>query len=200
MSIHEPRDRSDFRRYLEEVKQALEALPPQLGPLLDTLYAAYQAERTVFLIGNGGSAATASHFGQDLSKGTVPEGVPGKRLRAVSLADNISLITALANDGGYDRIFVEQLITLGRPGDVLLAISSSGNSPNVLAAVEYANGKGIETIGLTGFDAGGLGRMARVNVNVPAGEVGVVEAVHVMVLHFCVLNLRERIARDQGVA
>lgn len=196
--MHDQRDRSDIHTYVAELKAALDALAPQMDPFLDALFAAYEAERTVFLIGNGGSAATASHFGQDLSKSTTPEGAPGKRLRALSLVDNVSFITALANDCGYERVFVEQLITLARPGDVLLAISSSGNSQNILAAVEYANDHGMQTLGLTGFDGGRLGLKVHISVNVPASQVGVVETVHVMVLHFAVLNLRERIARDLG--
>jgi len=187
---------SDIRRYIDDVKAALEALPPQTDAFLDALHAAYRADRTVFLIGNGGSAATANHFAQDLSKGTLPDGAPGKRLRAVSLAENISFITALANDCGYERVFIDQLRTLARPGDVLLAISSSGSSPNVLAAVEYANGNGMTTLGLTGFDGGRLARMASVAINVPTSHVGVVESVHVAVLHFAIAHLRERIAPE----
>lgn len=182
------------RDYLAEVKRMLDTLPDQIEPLVEELYRAYVDERIVFLIGNGGSAANASHFGQDLSKGTVPDLGVTKRLRAISLTDNVSFITALANDEGYDRVFVEQLVALGRPGDVLVAISGSGNSANVLRAVEYANEQGMRTIGITGFAGGKLRRLATVNVNVPCDDIGLVEAIHSVVFHLVMTHLRRHIA------
>src|SRR5215208_3831810 len=104
--------------------------------------------RVVFVVGNGGSAATASHFACDLSKGTRRDGPP--TFHVVSLADNVPLLTAWANDSGYDRVFAEQLAPLARPGDVLVVISASGNSPNVIAAVETARSCGMSVVGLTG--------------------------------------------------
>lgn len=186
------------KEYLDQVKRVLDALPDQLEPFLEELYRACVGERTVFLIGNGGSAANASHFAQDLNKGTRPPGGAGRRFRAVSLTDNVSFITALANDEGYERVFVEQLATLSRPGDVLVAISGSGNSPNVLRAVEYANGHGITTLGMTGLDGGRLGAIVKAAVRIPSEDIGLVEAVHAVLFHLAVSLLRERLADGAG--
>ena len=184
----------DAREYLDQVKRVLDAVPEQLEPFLEELYRAYIDECTVFLIGNGGSAANASHFAQDLSKGTLSRRGASRRFRAVSLTDNVSFITALANDEGYERVFVEQLAGLGRPGDVLLALSGSGNSPNVLRAVEYANEHGITTVGLTGLDGGRLGDLVKLAVRIPSHDIGLVEAAHAVVFHLAVSLLRRRVA------
>lgn len=113
---------------------------------------AREGGKRIYFLGNGGSAATSSHFTNDLGKGAGVKGAPP--FRAVSLADNVSLITALANDDGYDRIFVAQLENALDKGDVAVGISASGNSPNVVAAIEYANSRGAATVGLTGFSGG----------------------------------------------
>ncbi len=182
--------------YLQEVRRLLDKLPAQLEPFVDALFQAYIEDRTIFLIGNGGSAANASHFGQDLSKSTVPNLSVRKRIRAVALTDNVSFITALANDEGYESIFVQQLMTLGRPGDILVAISGSGNSPNVLRAVEYANANGMRSIGITGFAGGKLGQIAHFHVNVPSNDIGLVEAIHAVLFHLSVSQLFQRIAHQ----
>jgi D-sedoheptulose 7-phosphate isomerase len=187
---------SGARKYLDEIKHGLDALFDQLEPFIDALYQAYLDDRTIFLIGNGGSAANASHFGQDLSKGTLPNLTATKRFRTLSLTDNVSFITALANDEGYEAVFVEQLIPLSRPGDVLVAISGSGNSSNVLRAVEYANGHGMKTVSVTGSAGGRLRQIAQVNVNVPSNDVGLVEAVHSVLFHLAISQLRQRIAEQ----
>lgn len=188
------------REYLAEVKSVLDSICDQLEPFIDELYRAYVEDRTIFLIGNGGSAANASHFGQDLSKGTLLSLSTKKRFRAIPLTDNVSFITALANDEGYETVFVGQLIALGRPGDVLVAISGSGNSPNVLRAVDYANGHGMRTIGVTGFSGGQLRQMARVNINIPSNDMGLVEGVHSVLFHLTALQLRQRVAERLGAA
>lgn len=184
-----------IREYLDEVKSMLDALHNQVEPFIDELYQAYQEDRTIFLIGNGGSAANASHFGQDLSKGVLPNLSVTKRFRTIPLTDNVSYITALANDEGYEAVFVQQLITLGRPGDVLVAISGSGNSPNVLRAVEYANSHGMKTVGVTGFNGGRLALIAQINVNVPSHDIGLVEAVHSVLFHVTISELSQRMAK-----
>jgi D-sedoheptulose 7-phosphate isomerase len=184
----------ETREYLDEVKRMLDALHDQLEPFIDILYQAYTDDRTIFLIGNGGSAASASHFGQDLSKGALPNLSVTKRFRALSLTDNVSYITALANDEGYEAVFVEQLITFGRPGDLLVAISGSGNSLSVLRAVEYANDHGMKTVGVTGFAGGRLRQIAQINVNVPSDDIGLVEAVHAVLFHLTISQLRRRVA------
>ena len=147
------------------------------------LYTSYLEGRTIFLIGNGGSAANASHFAQDLCKGTLPNLEVQKRFRAISLSDNVSYITALANDEGYETIYVQQLINLAHSGDRLIAISGSGDSPNILRAVEYANQSEMTTLGVTGFKGGKLESLVDLMVNVPSQNMGLVEAVHSIIFH-----------------
>ena len=121
------------------------------------LLQAREEGRTIFIIGNGGSAATASHMANDLNKGATVSGQ--RRFRALALTDNVPLITAWANDTRYELIFVEQMANYLRPGDVLVAISGSGNSPNIIAAVEWARREGAVTVGLTGGNGGRLRRI-----------------------------------------
>jgi len=147
------------------------------------LEAARRAGRTIFLIGNGGSAATASHFANDLALG--PRVYGARAYRAISLTDNCALLTAAGNDLGYETIFLEQLKTLLQPKDVVIAISASGNSPNVLRAIEYANQRGAITIGLTGFDGGTLRQIVteHLHVSTPHGDYGPVEDLHLILNH-----------------
>ncbi len=144
---------------------------------------AREAGHTIFLIGNGGSASTASHFANDFGFGTRKAG--GKAYRAVSLTDNMAFISAAGNDVGYEMVFVEQLKTLMNPGDVVVAISASGNSPNVIAAIEYGNDHGALTVGFTGFDGGQLRQIVDVSVHIatPKGDYGPVEDVHLVLDH-----------------
>ena len=164
--------------------------------LMDVLYEAYEQGRRVFLFGNGGSAANASHFCEDVAKGTLPSMEAEQRIKAVSLTDNVPYITAWANDEGYDRIFEQQLVNLCEVGDVTIAISGSGNSPNVLRATEYANAHGLFTVGMTGYDGGKLGGMVKLNVHVPSFNMGLVESVHGMIIHYVVQTLQERIGAE----
>lgn len=140
---------------------------------------------TIFTIGNGGSASLASHFINDLHKFT--------NLRGVCLADNIPTITAIANDINYNQIFSSQLERQGRSGDVLLAISSSGNSPNIINAVEHALRYGIKPVALTGFDGGLLKQKAIATIHIPTekGEYELVESVHGAVLHYLIQCLKK---------
>ncbi len=139
--------------------------------------------RTVFIMGNGGSAATASHMALDLSYGTRTR--EGKRLRAIALTESTAGITAVANDKSYETVFEEQLRALLRRRDVVVAISASGNSPNVLRAIEYSNGQNARTIGLVGFDGGRLKEVCDVVLHVASafGEYGPVEDTHLIVNH-----------------
>lgn len=152
----------------------------RVGRLLEH---ARRQNRTIFIIGNGGSASTASHCATDLGLG--PRVFGGEAYRAVSLSDNCALLTAAGNDLGYDTVFSEQLRTLMQPGDVVLAISASGNSPNIVKAVEYANHAGGITVGFTGFDGGRLRQIAReaLHVETPHGDYGPVEDVHLILNH-----------------
>ena len=184
------------RHYMQQVAALLEDLPDQCDRFIETLYAGFEAGSTVFLAGNGGSAANASHFGQDLAKGTLSSMAAKRRFRVIPLTDNIGFITALANDEGYDSVFEQQLRNLGNPGDLLVAISGSGNSPNVLRAVEYARSIGMKTIGVTGFDGGKLRTLADESVHVPVDDMGMCEALHGVVFHAAMCFLRERLAED----
>lgn len=188
----------DSRAYLKQVAALLEQIPDDCDRLVETLYRGFEEERTIFLIGNGGSAAAASHFGQDLAKGTLSSMAAKRRFRVIPLTDNVGFITALANDEGYESIFEQQLRNLARPGDLLVAISGSGNSPNVLRAVEYARSIGMKTVGVTGFDGGKLRRMADESVHVPIDDMGMVEALHGVVFHHAMCFLRERLARAEA--
>ena len=144
--------------YLSRVCEEIQRLDPaQIEKVSELIEAAYDEGRFVFIIGNGGSGANASHLCEDLAKCTLRDFENQKRLKVLSLTDNTAGIMAWANDEGYDRIFVEQLKNLASPGDLLLAISGSGNSPNILKAVSWANEHGLTTVGITGF----LGRQAQ---------------------------------------
>ena len=156
-------------RYLDEVGQALRSLPhDEMNQATDILNQAREEGKQIFVMGNGGSAAMASHFACDLGKGTVEEGKP--RFKVLSLNDNIPLLTAYGNDFGYEVVFAEPLASLAQPGDVAIAISSSGNSPNVLLAMDRANEIGLTTIGITGYQGGKLRDKVNVCVAVPADD------------------------------
>ena len=139
--------------------------------------------KQVFIMGNGGSGATASHITGDFNKGLSLGKPEGKRYRFISLVDNSPTVLSLANDLSYDDIFVEQLKNFLTPGDIIIAISGSGNSENVLRAVHYAKEKGNTVIGLTGFDGGKLKPLSDVSVHVPLDDMQVVEDVHMMLGH-----------------
>jgi D-sedoheptulose 7-phosphate isomerase len=147
---------------------------------------------TVFFCGNGGSAATASHFQNDLTRWRTDP------MKVVSLTDNVAVITALGNDYGYERIFVMQLEPLLAEGDVVVAISASGNSPNVVQAIEFANERKAVTVGLTGFDGGRLGELCEIHVHVPSarGEYGPVEDAHMVLDHLVMSYLWEKWAHE----
>jgi D-sedoheptulose 7-phosphate isomerase len=179
------------QEYINEVKLVLDQLPiPALETVIDILHAARLTQNRVFIMGNGGSASTASHFACDLGKNTRrPDLFPFK---VICLSDNVALFTALANDEGYDQVFVQQLQSLLQPGDVVIAISTSGNSSNVLQAVAFARANQAVTVGFTGFDGGKLAGMVDHQVHVPSNSIEQVEDVHLMLEHLICLNLRLR--------
>jgi len=148
---------------------------------IDILREARDNGRTVFTCGNGGSASTASHFACDIVKGASYQ--REKRFRIMALTDNLAAMTAYSNDVSYECVFVEQLKNFAKPGDVLLAISGSGNSPNVLRAVEYANELGCRTIAMTGRDGGKLGPLAEVNIHAKDPHMGRIEDAHLIACH-----------------
>jgi D-sedoheptulose 7-phosphate isomerase len=165
--------------------------------LADMIFDAYAHGNSVFLIGNGGSACTASHLAEDLGKNCLlPADLRDdrkRRLRVLSLTDNVGWLTALGNDVGYDQVFVQQLMHYGDPGDLLVAISGSGNSPNILAAVEWANRHKLSTFGLTGFDGGKLKKMQHHGIHVGLDDMGMVEAIHLCIAHWVVDDLHGRV-------
>ncbi len=186
--------------YLAELNRVLDRTDRgEIVRMADLLFDAYERGGQVFVCGNGGSAALASHITEDVGKGTLREAdlrdENRRRFRILSLTDNVPWITALANDVGYDQVFVQQLMHYGRPGDLLVAISGSGNSPNVLAAVDWANRHGLTTFGMTGFDGGKLRGMQTAGVHVPIGDMGMAESVHGCILHWVVDDLHGRINR-----
>ena len=166
--------------------------PAEVQGLVDAIADAYQNDRFVFIAGNGGSGANASHLCEDLGKGTLNDFDHQKRLKVMSLTDNTPYILAWANDEGFDRIFVEQLKNFAQAGALLIVISGSGNSANVLRAVEYANENGMQSFGICGYDGGKLKQMAHRSLHVRSDDMGAVEAVHGVVFHYLVDALRER--------
>ncbi len=171
-----------IKTYIANLQAAIDALEiGKIKRVIDLIMEAYEADKQIFVIGNGGSAATASHFACDLGKGTI---VPGKRrLRIISLTDNIAMMTAWANDVSYDDIFVEQLKNVLNSGDLLIGISASGNSKNVLKAIEYAKSMNCTTVGLTGFGGGKLAEMVDESIIVDSYDYGPVEDIHLILDH-----------------
>ena len=181
--------------YLNRVCQDIQSMDPaQIEAVSELIEAAYDEGRFVFIIGNGGSGANASHFCEDLAKCTLRDFESQKRLKVLSLTDNAAAIMAWGNDEGYDRIFVEQLKNLASPGDLLLAISGSGNSPNILKAVEWANRRGLITVGLTGFGGGELRGLARHVVHAGVDDMGIAESLHQVIFHWVIDDLYRRIS------
>jgi D-sedoheptulose 7-phosphate isomerase len=187
--------RRDFvRDYLNDVRRCLDALPAaDVARFLECLERAYRDDRQVYLIGNGGSAATASHMACDLAKNVYPPASTGRvrRFRVTSLTDNVALITALANDCGYDRVFSEQLNNLLQRDDLLIAVSASGNSPNVLDAIALARERGARTAALLGFGGGRARDMVDVALVVASDDYGHVEDLHLVLNHLVAAWMRQ---------
>ena len=185
----------DIAKYLQAVQATINNLDPEVIASFAThLENAYNNNQSIYVIGNGGSAANASHFAQDLAKGIFFEKPVAKTMKAISLADNIAHITAIANDTGYQNIFSAQLNTYAKDSDVLICISGSGNSENIVEAVKAAKQKNMFVIGVTGFDGGQLKSMSNFSVHVPLHEMCTVESIHSIIFHLIVLELRERLA------
>jgi len=171
------------RAYADHLVELLQQLDPDaVGELIAQFLEARENGKKIFFFGNGGSAATASHFANDIAIGTRTLDKP---FRALSLTDNVAVLTAIANDDGYDHIFVQQLQNLMEPGDIVVAISASGNSTNVVMALEHAKQSGNLTIALTGFSGGRMKEIADVCVHIQtdAGEYGPVEDMHMVLDH-----------------
>ncbi len=188
--------RSFVEEYLESTATQLRAVSADaLERIARRLLETAEAGAQILVAGNGGSASTASHLACDLAKtvlGAKPE-LRTSRFRAVSLADNVALLTAWANDVGYEAVFSEQVRMLGRPGDVLCVISASGSSPNVVEAVLAARSLGMHTIGLLGFDGGRLRELLDDHVLVPCDDYGHVESAHLALGHLLTQWLHDRL-------
>ena len=174
-----------IQSYVERLTATIGSLPrDRIAALGATLLRAYRNDKQVFTLGNGGSSSTASHMAADLAKNTI--GPNMRRFRITSLNENAAIVTALANDLGYEHVFSEQLINVIHPGDVLIAVSASGNSPNVLEAIRLARRENAEVVALLGFDGGEAGRLADNAIVVPSWDYGVVEDMHLVINHMLV--------------
>jgi len=168
-----------YRQQLEKMLSGLDLAKVQKA--IAWLAEAREQGRQIFVFGNGGSASTASHFATDLVKGASYG--RARRFRILALTDSLPTITAYANDTGYENVFVEQLKNFAREGDVVIGISSSGNSPNVIRAIEYAASAGCRTIGLTGGDGGKLGPLVQIEIRAPETHTGRIEDAHFVICH-----------------
>jgi D-sedoheptulose 7-phosphate isomerase len=187
---------SQVAGYLGQLRDTIDTLPrDRLAAMGEMLFRAYRNEKQVFTVGNGGSASTASHMAADLGKNTI--GPNMRRFRILSLNDNAAIVTALANDIGYEHIFSEQLVNLIQPGDLLIAISGSGNSPNVVRAMTYAREQCAEVVAVLGFDGGRAAALADLAVIVPSDHYGIVEDVHLIINHILVDYFKVRLAEEQ---
>jgi len=192
---------TDVNTYFGELRRIIDRLPYRtVDDVAAAIVRAYHQGRTVFLFGNGGSAALASHMACDLGKGTAPPGQTAKRLRVLALTDNVPLITAWANDFRYDDIFAEQLRNFVQPGDVAFAISGSGNSPNVMAGLQVARQAGAFTVGLTGHEGGSMKALCDLCLIVPADNMQLIEDLHLCLAHAIFHTVRQSISSGKTMA
>jgi len=181
-----------IQHYISTLQQTMDQLPQTLiAEVIEILQRARLQGNQVFILGNGGSASTASHFVCDLAKNTRRVDLP--HFRVIGLTDNMAIFSAYANDDGYENVFSLQLANLIRPDDIVIAISASGNSKNVLNAIEEAQKHSATTIGFTGFDGGHLGQMVHINIHVKSNIIEHVEDIHLMLEHMIV-----KVLKDQG--
>ncbi len=184
--------------YFLELSELVLRIPhQQVDAIAEVLLRAHTASQKVFLFGNGGSASLASHFACDLGKGATAFGDHKKHFRAIALTDNIPMLTAWANDSSYDEIFSRQLRNFVEAGDVAFAISGSGNSTNVLMALEYARKAGAYCVGLTGYQGGKMKRLCDVCLVVPSDNMQMIEDVHLSVAHSLFTIVRRRLELSQ---
>ena len=185
-----------INNYISELKKYIDFIrPEEINKIIEILARAYKSDKSVFIIGNGGSASTASHFACDLGKGTLERhyDMHKKRFKVYSLTDNVALLTAYGNDLTYEDIFVQQLRNLIQQGDILIAITASGNSKNILKAIKLANDIGAITIGFLGFDGGEASNLVDNKIIIPSNNYGVIEDLHMTLSHIITSNLKENI-------
>ena len=179
--------------YFRRMQETLDSLPTvDMARAAEEMLRAKAEKKAVYVLGNGGSAATANHAATDWAKPNQRDDFGG--VHTVSLVNNIALLTAWANDTSFDEVFAAQLRSLLHPGDVVIAVSGSGNSPNVLRAVEAARDAGAVSIGFSGFDGGALGRMVDISVVIPCDSQGMIEDVHMALVHALTVVLRQAAA------
>jgi D-sedoheptulose 7-phosphate isomerase len=181
-----------IRDYFNRLQDAMtKAEINEIATIADLLHTAYEQEKNIFVMGNGGSGATASHMVCDLNKGACF--TSEKKFRVIALTDNTPMILALGNDVGFDSIFVEQMKPFAKSGDVVIGISGSGNSPDVLRAIEYANQLGCITVGVCGFGGGKLKPMVQHSFHVKVDDMQIVEDLHMIMVHILmqILNTKK---------
>jgi D-sedoheptulose 7-phosphate isomerase len=184
------------KKYLSELKKSLDSMPlDKIEEIVEVLKAAYKNGKRVYSLGNGGSAATASHFVCDFAKGTSVKGK--KKFKVIGLTDNVPMMTAMGNDVSYDDIFLAQLEPLLEKDDVVVVFTGSGNSKNVLKAVEYANSVGAKTVALTGFDGGKVKNMAKHVLIAPSHNMERIEDMHLIIEHLMHLYFYEGISEGR---
>jgi D-sedoheptulose 7-phosphate isomerase len=179
--------------YLHRLSSTIEQLPrDRIARLGSTLLRAYKNDKQVFTLGNGGSASTASHMAADLAQTTIAPNM--RRFRITSVNENMSILTAVANDIGYAHVFSKQLSNVICAGDVLIAVSASGNSPNVLEAMRYSQRESAEVVALLGFDGGEAASLADNAIVVPSSDYGIVEDLHLAINHMIVEHFKTHLA------
>jgi D-sedoheptulose 7-phosphate isomerase len=185
--------------YFRDLSASMTRLPyPAIDGIIQVIMDAYESERTIFVFGNGGSAATASHIVCDLNKGTIAEN-RRKRLKVMAFTDNVPLITAWANDASYADVFAEQLKNFAQTGDVAFGISTSGNSPNILQALRVARRAGATTVGLAGFKGGQMKPLCDICAIIPSENVQMIEDIHHSIAHSVFTIVRQRISESSNV-
>jgi D-sedoheptulose 7-phosphate isomerase len=190
---------TDPSSYFDDVARVITNMPfTVIDRIVEALMEAYESNRRIYLFGNGGSAALASHFACDLGKGAANGS--GKRFQALALTDNIPMMTAWANDANYEDVFAEQLANFVNRGDIVLAISGSGKSPNVLKALKVAREADAFTIGLTGFRGGLMKDLCDLCLIVPSDNMQIIEDLHLSVTHAVFTALRAKICQDNREA
>ncbi len=177
--------------YLSSLQQTMNELPREtIVSVIDLLHSARMDGRQVFIMGNGGSASTATHFVCDLAKNTRKQGLP--HYKVIGLTDNMAIFSAYANDEGYESVFAQQLENLVMPGDIVIGISASGNSKNVLNGIEMAKAHNATTVGFTGFNGGQMAPMVDIDIHVNSNIIEHVEDIHLMLEHMIVKALKEQ--------
>jgi D-sedoheptulose 7-phosphate isomerase len=189
----------DAKQYFDELQRVMVSVPKEgINQIAETLVGANESGRMVYVFGNGGSASLASHFACDLGKGTAYCN-GGKRFRVLALTDNLPSLTAWANDSSYEDVFSEQLKNFIQPRDVVFAISGSGNSKNVLNALQLAREVGATTVGLSGFQGGAMKALCQICITVPSDNMQIIEDVHLAMAHSIFRIVYGRLSRRRAL-